>query len=47
MITTFAGLLENLARHQVKFVLVGGLAVALNGFMRTTRDQPDDSDAHP
>lgn len=38
MINTFAGLLESLARNQVKFALVGGLAVALNGFDRTTRD---------
>jgi hypothetical protein len=38
MINTFAGLLEGLARHQVKFAVVGGLAVALNGFERTTQD---------
>jgi predicted nucleotidyltransferase len=38
MINTYAGLLDGLARHHVKFALVGGLAVALNGFERTTQD---------
>jgi hypothetical protein len=38
MIDTFAGLLDALARRQVKFALVGGLAIALNGVERTTRD---------
>jgi len=51
MINTFAGLLDGLARRHVKFALVGGLAVALNGFERTTQDvdilrdpdRPDDA----
>lgn len=38
MITTYEGLLELLVRSRVKFVLVGGLAVCLNGFVRTTND---------
>ena len=31
-------LLENLGKAEVKFIVVGGLAVALNGFVRTTED---------
>jgi hypothetical protein len=38
MITTYEELLESLVKEQVKFVLVGGLAVSLNGFVRTTDD---------
>ena len=38
MITTYEKLLENLVQAQVKFALVGGLAVCLNGFVRTTDD---------
>ena len=38
MITTYEELLESLVAEQVKFVLVGGLAVSLNGFVRTTDD---------
>lgn len=38
MDTPYEKLLENLARAEVKFILVGGLAVALNGFVRTTED---------
>lgn len=38
MDTPYEKLLENLARAEVKFILVGGVAVALNGFVRTTDD---------
>jgi predicted nucleotidyltransferase len=31
-------LLANLTRADVKFIIVGGVAVALNGFVRTTED---------
>jgi hypothetical protein len=36
MITSYEKLLESLVQTQVKFALVGGLAVCLNGFVRTT-----------
>jgi predicted nucleotidyltransferase len=38
MDTPYEKLLESLARAEVKFILVGGVAVALNGFVRTTDD---------
>ena len=38
MDTPYERLLENLARAEVKFIVVGGVAVALNGFVRTTED---------
>ena len=38
MITTYEELLDRLVQEQVKFALVGGLAVCLNGFVRTTDD---------
>ena len=38
MDTPYEKLLENLARAGVKFIVVGGVAVALNGFVRTTDD---------
>ena len=38
MDTPYEKLLESLARAKVKFILVGGVAVALNGFVRTTDD---------
>jgi hypothetical protein len=38
MITQFEDLLEDLATAEVEFILVGGLAVALNGHNRTTED---------
>lgn len=38
MDTPYEKLLENLARSEVKFIVVGGVAVALNGFVRTTDD---------
>jgi hypothetical protein len=38
MDTPYEKLLESLARAQVKYVVVGGVAVALNGFVRTTDD---------
>ena len=38
MITSYEKLLENLVQAQVKFALAGGLAVCLNGFVRTTDD---------
>ncbi|HEY0256152.1 MAG TPA: hypothetical protein VGC39_01820 [Candidatus Methylacidiphilales bacterium] len=38
MITTYEELLDRLVKEQVKFTLVGGLAVCLNGFVRTTDD---------
>jgi hypothetical protein len=38
MDTPYEKLLENLARAKVKFIVVGGVAVALNGFVRTTDD---------
>lgn len=38
MDTPYEKLLESLARAEVKFIVVGGIAVALNGFVRTTED---------
>lgn len=38
MITSYEELLERLVKEQVKFALAGGLAVCLNGFVRTTDD---------
>jgi predicted nucleotidyltransferase len=38
MDTPYEKLLAKLARAKVKFVIVGGVAVALNGFVRTTED---------
>ena len=38
MDTPYERLLESLARAEVKFIVVGGVAVALNGFVRTTDD---------
>ena len=38
MVNTFEGLLGVLAGNQVRFTLVGGLAVSLSGFVRTTED---------
>src|SRR5687768_16200263 len=38
MVTPYEELLANLAQAEVKFIVVGGVAVALNGFVRTTDD---------
>jgi hypothetical protein len=38
MDTPYENLLARLARADVKFIIVGGVAVALNGFVRTTED---------
>jgi len=38
MDTPYEKLLEKLADADVKFIVAGGLAVALNGFVRTTED---------
>lgn len=38
MDTPYEKLLVSLARAQVRFIVVGGVAVALNGFLRTTED---------
>lgn len=38
MVNTYEGLLALLARNKIRFMLVGGLAVSLNGFVRTTED---------
>jgi hypothetical protein len=38
MDTPYEKLLAKLARGEVKFIIVGGVAVALNGFVRTTED---------
>jgi hypothetical protein len=38
MDTPYERLLAKLARGEVKFIIVGGVAVALNGFVRTTED---------
>jgi hypothetical protein len=38
METPYEKLLESLARAEVKFIIIGGVAVALNGFLRTTED---------
>lgn len=32
------GLLRHLAEHEVRFVLIGGMAVVAHGFSRTTKD---------
>jgi hypothetical protein len=37
MDTPYEKLLARLARAEVKFMIVGGAAVALNGFVRTTK----------
>jgi predicted HAD superfamily phosphohydrolase len=38
MDTPYEKLLARLAGAEVKFIIVGGVAVALNGFVRTTED---------
>jgi predicted nucleotidyltransferase len=38
MDTPYEKLLAKLARAEVKFIIVGGVAVALNGFVRSTED---------
>jgi len=38
MDTPYEKLLAKLVRAEVKFMIVGGVAVALNGFVRTTED---------
>lgn len=38
MDTPYERLLESLAHADVRFIVVGGIAVALNGFVRTTDD---------
>lgn len=38
MDTPYEKLLANLARADVRFIIIGGIAVALNGFARTTED---------
>jgi predicted nucleotidyltransferase len=38
MDTPYEKLLASLTRAEVKFIVVGGVAVALNGFVRTTDD---------
>jgi len=38
IVNTYEGLLALLAQNKIRFMLVGGLAVALNGFVRTTGD---------
>ena len=38
MDTPYEKLLAKLTRADVKFIIVGGVAVALNGFVRTTED---------
>ena len=38
MDTPYEKLLARLARAKVKFIIAGGVAVALNGFVRTTED---------
>jgi predicted nucleotidyltransferase len=38
MNTPYEKLLESLAKSEVNFIVVGGVAVALNGFVRTTDD---------
>jgi len=47
MVNTFEGLLGLLVGNQVRFTLVGGLAVSLNGFVRTTEDMDILVDDHP
>jgi hypothetical protein len=47
MVNTFEGLLGVLVGNQVRFTLVGGLAVSLNGFIRTTEDMDILVDDHP
>jgi hypothetical protein len=38
MDTPYEKLLAKFARPEVKFIIIGGVAVALNGFVRTTED---------
>ena len=38
MVNTFEGLLALLVENNVVFAVVGGVAVCLNGFVRTTED---------
>jgi hypothetical protein len=47
MVNTFEGLLALLVAKEVRFALVGGLAVSLNGFVRTTEDMDILVDDHP
>jgi hypothetical protein len=47
MVNTFEKLLGVLVGNQVRFTLVGGLAVSLNGFVRTTEDMDILVDDHP
>ena len=36
--TDFAGLIRVLTEHRVDFILIGGLAAAAHGAIRTTKD---------
>jgi hypothetical protein len=47
MDTPYEKLLAKLARADVNFIIVGGVAVALNGFIRTTEDVDILIDASP
>ena len=38
MVTDFSGLLLRLAEHDVRFVIIGGVALVLHGSARVTRD---------
>jgi len=38
MVNTYEGLLALLTQNKIQFILVGGLAVSLCGFVRTTED---------
>jgi hypothetical protein len=38
MLETFESLLVKLARNGVDYLVAGGVAVCLNGFVRTTQD---------
>ena len=38
MVNTYKGLLALLVQNKIRFMLVDGLAVSLNGFVRTTED---------
>jgi len=47
MVNTYEGLLAILVQSEIRFMLVGGLAVSLNGFVRTTEDMDILVDADP
>ena len=46
MVNTYEGLLALLIQNKIRFMLVGGLAVSLCGFVRTTEDMDINEKTH-